>query len=205
VQTKKTKGRMGVKRANVLKLLPSRLASRIYGQVNSLPIPYHLRHLAYTSWAMAFKAKLDEVPLPLTAYPSLVSFFTRKLKPGVRPVDDKAAIVSPADSAVVSTSSDLMGTGILRQVKGFDFRVEDFLGMNAPPKVTTPGNVLHSIVLYLSPGDYHRFHSPTEWTVESRTHIAGQLLPVNPIVAHLLPSLLCTNERVALMGKWHHG
>lgn len=197
---------MGVKRANTLKLLPSRLASRIYGQVNSLPMPYHLRHLAYSSWAWAFKAKLEEVPLPLTAYPSLLSFFTRKLKPGVRPVDDRAAIVSPADSAVVSTSSDLMNTGILRQVKGFDFKVEDFLGLAKPPQLTNPkDNVLHSIVLYLSPGDYHRFHSPTEWSVESRTHIAGQLLPVNPIVAHLLPSLLCTNERVVLSGKWQNG
>lgn len=54
----------------------------------------------------------------------------------------------------------------------------------------------------MSPGHYHRFHSPTEWSVTSRTHIAGQCLPVNPLFAHLLPSLFCTNERVVLSGEW---
>lgn len=28
--------------------------------------------------------------------------------------------------------------------------------------------------LYLGPGDYHWFHSPTEWTVEHRRHIPGR-------------------------------
>ncbi len=68
-----------------------------------------------------------------------------------------------------------------------------------------PGNALFSAVLYLSPGDYHRFHSPGEWTASSRTHFAGQLLPVNPLVARLLPSLFCANERVAVFGQWRHG
>jgi len=32
---------------------------------------------------------------------------------------------------------------------------------------------LYQIVIYLGPGDYHRFHSPTEWTVEKRRHFPG--------------------------------
>lgn len=193
-----------MKRANTLKLLPSRLASRIYGAVNSLPLPWALRPIAYASWGWAFKAKMHEVPLPLTSYPSLNAFFTRRYKAGVRPIDQNALLVSPVDSAVVATSSDLAKDGILKQVKGIDYRPEDFLGLATPP-VLKPGNVLHAVTLYLSPGDHHRYYSPTEWTVTGRTHIAGQLLPVNPVVAHLLPSLLCTNERVALFGEWEHG
>lgn len=38
-----------------------------------------------------------------------------------------------------------------------------------------PGNQLYFIVIYLAPGDYHRFHSPTNWVAESRRHFAGIL------------------------------
>jgi phosphatidylserine decarboxylase len=40
---------------------------------------------------------------------------------------------------------------------------------------TKPGNSLYFAVIYLAPGDYHRFHSPADWVVQMRRHFAGNI------------------------------
>ena len=37
-----------------------------------------------------------------------------------------------------------------------------------------PDNALYHCVIYLAPGDYHRFHSPTEWKMTYRRHFPGR-------------------------------
>ena len=64
---------------------------------------------------------------------------------------------------------------------------------------------LYYLVIYLAPGDYHRFHSPASWVVEKRRHFAGELLSVSPTVQKLVPGLFTLNERVALLGRWRWG
>jgi phosphatidylserine decarboxylase len=75
---------------------------------------------------------------------------------------------------------------------------------SAVDKVTA-GNGLFFAVVYLAPGDYHRFHSPTAWVVEKRRHFAGELYSVAPYVAKRLHNLFVLNERVALLGRWRYG
>lgn len=64
---------------------------------------------------------------------------------------------------------------------------------------------LYYAVIYLAPGDYHRFHSPTNWVVERRRHFAGELYSVSPYLQRTLPGLFTLNERVVLLGRWRHG
>ncbi|XP_043835885.1 phosphatidylserine decarboxylase proenzyme, mitochondrial isoform X2 [Dromiciops gliroides] len=71
--------------------------------------------------------------------------------------------------------------------------------------VTTEGNELYHCVIYLAPGDYHCFHSPTDWRVAHRRHFPGSLMSVNPGVARWIKELFCHNERVVLTGDWKHG
>jgi phosphatidylserine decarboxylase len=68
-----------------------------------------------------------------------------------------------------------------------------------------PGNALFFAVVYLAPGDYHRFHSPTAWVVEKRRHFQGELFSVSPYVAKRMENLFVLNERVALLGRWRYG
>jgi phosphatidylserine decarboxylase len=75
----------------------------------------------------------------------------------------------------------------------------------ASPSKTKEGNSLFFTVIYLAPGDYHRFHSPTAWVVEKRRHFVGELFSVSPYVAKRLENLFVLNERVALLGRWRHG
>jgi phosphatidylserine decarboxylase len=166
--------------------------------------PAAVRTPVYSTWARVFGAKLDEAAHDVAEYPSLQAFFTRAVKHGVHEVDDRPGVlVSPADGRVVSLCSMDATHGVLQQVKGIPYFVDDFLGFH--PRPTRPGNRLFSAVVYLSPGDYHRYHSPTAWTVHSRTHFAGQLLPVNGLAVSLVPSLFAANERVCCFGEWGHG
>ncbi|KAI1768682.1 phosphatidylserine decarboxylase [Hypoxylon sp. FL1150] len=64
---------------------------------------------------------------------------------------------------------------------------------------------LYYAVVYLAPGDYHRFHSPTSWVVERRRHFAGELYSVSPYLQRTLPGLFTLNERVVLLGRWRWG
>ncbi|KAJ1916166.1 phosphatidylserine decarboxylase 1 [Mycoemilia scoparia] len=68
-----------------------------------------------------------------------------------------------------------------------------------------PNNKLFFCVIYLAPGDYHRFHSPANWVVEGRRHFAGELYSVSPYIASILPNLFVLNERVVLLGRWKYG
>ena len=66
-------------------------------------------------------------------------------------------------------------------------------------------HALYYVVIYLAPGDYHRFHSPVSWVVESRRHFAGELFSVSPYLQRTLPGLFTLNERVVLLGRWRWG
>ncbi|EGV63945.1 phosphatidylserine decarboxylase 1 [Yamadazyma tenuis] len=64
---------------------------------------------------------------------------------------------------------------------------------------------LYFTVIYLAPGDYHRYHSPTNWVATLRRHFIGELFSVAPFFQKTLQGLFVLNERVALLGYWKYG
>ncbi|KAK7747153.1 phosphatidylserine decarboxylase 1 [Diatrype stigma] len=75
----------------------------------------------------------------------------------------------------------------------------------SPGDQQQPRTALYYAVVYLAPGDYHRYHSPANWVVERRRHFAGELYSVSPYLQRTLPGLFTLNERVALLGRWRWG
>jgi len=67
------------------------------------------------------------------------------------------------------------------------------------------GNNLYYAVFYLSPGDYHGFHAPTDIIVDERRHFSGELYPVNESALNKIAPLFCINERISLVGEWEYG
>lgn len=70
---------------------------------------------------------------------------------------------------------------------------------------TARGNKLLYCVIYLAPGDYHRYHSPAYFVANYRRHITGYLEPVMPSYLKKHKNVLKDNERVNLLGEWTHG
>ena len=69
-------------------------------------------------------------------------------------------------------------------------------------EVNERGNKIFYSVIYLSPGDYHRFHSPAIFDAHYRRHIVGYLEPVNPVYVKHHRDVFKHNERVNIFGNW---
>lgn len=123
-------------------------------------------------------------------------FFTRELKPDIRPItsaDD--AIASPADGAV--SQAGLIEQGQIFQAKGKSFSAVDLLGGDqARAQPFIDGSFT---TIYLSPKDYHRLHMPIKGSLTEMIHIPGRLFSVNNATANSVPGLFARNERVACL------
>eukprot|EP01133_Synstelium_polycarpum_P013445 gene13445-15847_t len=184
-----------------IKRIPFRFTSNLWGKVANIEVPESARELVYGSYAKAFGVKLDEMEKPLLEYPSLAAFFSRRLKPSARPIDQDCAMISPVDGRVIYCGP--VTDGSLEQVKGLKYSVADFLGDQEMEKIKDK-NLFH-VGIYLSPGDYHGIHSPVEWSIQQRYHFPGYLFPVAKVAVDNIPGLFAMNERVVLAGKWKHG
>jgi phosphatidylserine decarboxylase len=130
----------------------------------------------------------------LTQYASFNQFFTRELKPGLRPLAVGAdAVVSPADGAISQAGS--IEEGRIFQAKGHGFTALELLGGDAERAKPFANGAFATI--YLSPKDYHRLHMPLSGVLREMVHIPGRLFSVNTVTANNVPNLFARNERVA--------
>jgi phosphatidylserine decarboxylase len=184
----------GVERA-LAAAVSSPVLSRLTGRLADLRLPRGVLVPLLRAYVRHFGVALEEAAEPLEAHRTFNSFFTRRLKDGVRPVaEGPRLVVSPSDSRLVAMGS-LPGSGRIEQVKGSDYAVAALLGSDEEAEAFRSGVFA---TLYLSPGMYHRVHSPVRGQIRRFSHIPGRLFPVNPLAVRSVPGLFAANERVAI-------
>lgn len=181
--------------AQLLRLLPRARITHAVGRLADGEFHPLLVSTVVNLYVKAYKVDLEDSVPPPGAFASFDAFFTRKLRQGVRPeCADPNAIVSPADGRM-ACGGDVSAGGKLK-IKGRDYRVEDLVGDPAEAARYDGGQF---VVVYLSPRDYHRVHSPVAGVVSLIRSLPGDLYPVNSIGEEHVPSLFSTNRRVAIV------
>jgi phosphatidylserine decarboxylase len=136
---------------------------------------------------------MEDFEVPDGGYRTFNQWFTRRLKPNVRPFDpDPEVLVSPADCRL-TVIPELHETTVI-PVKGAQFSVENLLK-------TTPDRVENFrggavMVFRLCPVDYHRYHFPADGQVLGSHEISGRYESVNPIAIAANIPVFTENRRV---------
>jgi phosphatidylserine decarboxylase len=133
----------------------------------------------------------EAVEPDVTYYKTFNDFFTRALKPGVRPIAD-ADLICPVDGAISQFGA--IDQQQIFQAKGHYYTTTAVVGGDA----TLAAQFEHGsfATLYLSPKDYHRIHMPCDGRLTRMIYVPGDLFSVNPVTARGVPGLFARNERV---------
>lgn len=190
-------------------MLPLRVTSSLWGKINSYDLPIWMRSRLYDFFCRTYNCDMSEaLESDYKNYKNLSEFFSRRLKPDSRPISIEPGVVSPADGLVLHFGPIMDGK--IKGVKGRNYSVYQFLGLPSEDYEKElindkDNNELYNCIIYLAPGDYHRFHSPADWLVNYRKHFPGRLLSVKPRFVQQMPEVLHINERVSYTGSWPHG
>ena len=165
--------------------------SHFFYVIMRVPLPPYVRTVIYTVVGKyAFGVKMDDISQPLESFYNFNQFFTRAVFPRDVPNQD-TTLVSPADSKILSIQK-VEGDDVVI-VKNIKYSLANFLtgefrakwskgtvdGLKSGgPDGDKNATDLYSIVFYLSPGDYHRFHSMARCEIGTRRHVAGELYTV---------------------------
>ena len=126
---------------------------------------------------MSKKINVDYSRLEKTDFSSFNDFFTRRIKPEFRPIDDnKNAFISPADSKL--TVYDINGDSEF-PIKGSYYSVADLLGGDKKKAEEFAEGVC--LIFRLAVDDYHRYCYVDQGTKGENIFIKGVLHTVQPI------------------------
>ncbi|MDQ0216716.1 phosphatidylserine decarboxylase [Oikeobacillus pervagus] len=127
------------------------------------------------SFAKVYKINQNEMEYPLAHYRSLHDFFIRRLKPGCRPImTGEDSVISPVDAEIEEIGTITLLNKMM--VKGKEYSIVDLLGDENIAEKYIGGTYM---VLYLSPTNYHRIHSPITAEVIQQWELGVHSYPVN--------------------------
>ena len=174
-------------------ILPKRVLSRVIYAVARSEVRW-IRNTFLRIFLSVYRLNMAEAVQPDPfAYRSFNDFFTRALRPGVRPIaEDADAVVSPVDGTV-SQCGAIAGDQLI-QAKGQDYSLQELLAGDAEAVATYRGGSFACI--YLAPYNYHRIHMPYAGTARDNVYVPGELFSVNAATARAVPRVFARNERL---------
>nr|WP_239032885.1 archaetidylserine decarboxylase [Pseudoalteromonas luteoviolacea] len=173
--------------------LPKHAVSRLVGKLAAAQagaLTTQLIKLFIKQYKIDMTEALHEDP---AHYKTFNEFFTRPLKPGIRPLATEEHIIAHPVDGAISQLGDVVDGQII-QAKGHDYSLQTLLGGNEQDVAPFLGGKFATI--YLAPKDYHRIHMPVDGVLKKMIYVPGDLFSVNPLTAQNVPNLFARNERV---------
>ncbi len=134
------------------------------------------------------------------SYTSFNDFFTRQVRPGMRPLpEDPGILVAPCDGKL---SAYRITDDSLFRIKHSDYRLEQLLEDAALAEEFRGGTCL---IFRLTPDDYHRYAFPDDGRILSGKAIPGVLHTVRPIAFERYPVYLRNAREYAVLDTVHFG
>ena len=126
-------------------------------------------------------------------YSTFNDFFTREIKPELRPVTgSKHEVVSPVDGIVVAFGR-IHGDSIV-QLKNSYYSLKQLVNENE--ELTRDYLDGYFVTIYLAPYNYHRVHMPLDGTLKNSELIPGKIFSVNQDSVNKIPNLYIKNQRL---------
>lgn len=126
-------------------------------------------------------------------YQTFNEFFTRPLKPEIRPiVPGENTLACPCDGTV--SQAGAVRAGAIMQAKGRGYSALELLGGDKSMAAEFADGRFATI--YLAPYNYHRMHMPIDANMQRMIHVPGRLFSVAQWTVEEIPRLFARNERL---------
>jgi len=180
---------------------PHHAISRITYWLTRQRLPY-LQHII-KAFIRIFNVDLQDTEIQdISQFSTFNEFFTRELKPDVRPIDrSMPCIISPCDGKISMFGEIEKHT--LIQAKNKTFTLNEFLTPSCEYLEKFIDGSFYTI--YLSPRDYHRVHTAYSGQLLEMIYVPGRLFSVAPYAPKTIDKLYARNERVISIFKVNNG
>jgi len=170
------------------------LLSQYFGKFAKKQFPSFIQNVINAGYVKFLGLNMSEFKNP-KFYKSLNDLFTRELEIERKVNTEENVIISPTDSLI--TECGLLKNDTALQIKGMEYSVDELLTYYCSSNFEKIQNGSF-MNFYLSPKDYHRYHSPADFKLNKLIHVPGKLYPVNIKYLNKELDLFVQNERVIL-------
>lgn len=151
----------------------------------------NLSRLLIQPFAKVYNIDTTEMLEEIDDFKNLNEFFTRKLHPDARPINNEVgSVVSPVDGKISEVGNLTSESTFV--VKGQEYNVRTLLGDGNLAEEYADGIYM---IVYLSPRNYHRIHIPLDSKIEDAYSLGKYSYPVNNLGLELGDKILSYNYR----------